>query len=718
MNERPQTFSESWYRIADQRIALRTGVKSRRQYYRGELWFVLDDPFNNQFFRLRPAAFEFVSRLRRDRTVQDVWQECLQRNPDDAPGQEEVIRLISQLYFANLLHYEMPADSARLFQRYRQRREKELQSRWLNIMFLRIPLLDPDDFLNAFRGLIRWIFSPLGWLIWLAVVGVGIKLAIDHFSALQLQSEGVLAPSNLLLLYLSLAIVKTIHEFGHAAACKRYGGEVHVMGIMMLIFTPVPYMDATASWGFRNRWHRMLVGAAGMIVEIFVAAIAVMVWVNTGPGTIHSLAYNMIFVASVSTVIFNANPLLRYDGYYMLSDFLEIPNLYQRSMHQIRYLSERYLFGIRKAESPATGRREAVWLTVYAITSTIYRIIVFGGILLFVADRFLIIGIVMAVVCLIAWIVFPIAKFIKYLGSSPRLERHRPRAIAASCALFGGIIGFLAFVPFPYHFRAPGVLEAIEKAEVVTEASGYVASIVTSPGERVEAGQPLLTLRNPELELDLRAAYARYDEAVALFRLAMQTNAANMKPVQKRLDSVQKQIQRLQTDQSNLVVRARQPGVWAAPEVDDFIGRWLPRGSDLGLIVNPKSFQFTATVPQTDVGSLFQQQIRSATVRIFGQAETALPAGELQIIPAGQQVLPSAALGWQAGGEVPVNARDPEGRQTAEPFFEVKAALPPTPDVGYVHGRSGKIRFKLSPAPLLEQWIRRLRQVLQKRYQL
>jgi putative peptide zinc metalloprotease protein len=718
MSERPQTFSESWYRIADQRIHLRTGVRVRRQFFRGELWFVLEDPFNNQFFRLRPAAHDFIIRLRRDRTVQEVWQECLERNPDETPGQEEIIRLISQLYFANLLQYEMPADSAKLFQRYRQRREREFKSRWLNIMFLRIPLYDPDELLNHCQTLIRWVFSPLGALLWFIMVGLGIKTALDNFEGLRQQSEGILAPDNLLLLYAGLAIVKTLHEFGHAAVCKRYGGEVHVMGLMMLIFTPVPYMDATASWGFRSRWQRMLVGAAGMIVEVFVAAIAVMVWANTGPGTLHSLAYNMIFVASVSTVLFNANPLLRYDGYYMLSDLLEIPNLYQRSMHQIRYLSEKYLYGIKKAESPATGRREAVWLAVYAVLSTIYRIIVFGGILLFVADRFLLIGLLMAVVCLIAWIFVPVGKFVNYLASSPRLDRHRPRAVAVSGLIAAGILGSLGLIPFPSHFRAPGIVEAVNKAQVVTEAAGYVEALVAQPGDGVQEGQALLRLRNPELEWDIRAARARHTEALALFRLAMQTNAANMKPVEKRLESVLKQIHRLETERSNLVVRSRQTGVWAAPEVKDLIGRWLPRGADLGLVLDPTSYRFTATVPQTDVGSLFERHIRSATVRLRGEAGHQLAVGELRVIPAGQRVLPSAALGWLAGGEVPIDTHDPEGRQAAEPFFEVKADFDPPTSPALFHGRSGKIRFKLAPEPLMDQWIRRLRQVLQKRYQL
>ena len=250
MAETPATFSESWHRVASQRIRLRPGVKVRRQFFRGELWYVLEDPFTNQFFRLRPSAHGFIARFDGQRTVQEAWQGHLDADADNAPGQEEVIRLLSQLYAANLLQYESPGDSAALADRQRKRRERETAARWMNIMFLRIPLVDPDRFLDALMPLWRIMFSTFGALVWLGVVGWAVKVGIDNFPQLVLQTEGVLAPGNLPLLYLGMAIIKALHELGHSAACKRFGGEVHVLGVMLLIFTPVPYMDATAELGF------------------------------------------------------------------------------------------------------------------------------------------------------------------------------------------------------------------------------------------------------------------------------------------------------------------------------------------------------------------------------------------------------------------------------------------------------------------------------------
>lgn len=717
MAEASETFSESWYRLANQRISLRPGIQARRRQFRGERWIVLENPFSNQFFRLRPAAYEFVARLRPDRTVQEVWQECLEKFPDEAPGQGAVLHLLSQLYFANLLQYDLAADSAQLFERFKKRRQREIGSRFLNIMFMRLPLLDPDHLLVRTLRLVGQAISWWGALIWLLTVGWALKIAVDQFPALRDQSQGLLAPDNLLFLYAGLVLVKTAHEFGHAYVCRKFGGEVHVMGVMLMIFTPIPYVDTTASWGFRSRWQRMLVGAAGMIVELFAAAIAMFIWAGTGPGMVHSFCYNIMFTASISTLIFNLNPLLRFDGYYILSDALEIPNLSQRATQQLRYLAERSLFGLKKIEPPTRRRKEAAWLIVYGITSGVYRVIVFGGILLVVADRFLLIGLVMALVCAVAWVLVPAGRFAHYLAGSPRLERQRPRAIAVTAGLAVLLLVLLNVVPFPSHFRAPGILEARERSQVINLSAGYLAALLAEPGGSVRAGQPLMQLKNRELELELARAQARYEEVQARRLQAVTEDTALLQPLQSLLDAAAQRVAKLQADQAALVIRARQNGIWVAPEVRDSAGRWLPRGTALGLVVDPAAFEFSATVQQREADALFARHIPGAQVRLRGQAGQVLEISGWRVIPGGQHQLPSPALGWMGGGEVPVSTQDSQGRRAREPFFEVRAQLLPTPGVALLDGRSGKIRFTLDPEPLLPRWIRRLLQLLQQRYQ-
>ncbi len=679
---------------------------------------VLENPFSNQFYRMRPAAYEFVARLRPDRTVEEVWKECLEKFPDQAPGQESVLQLLSQLYFANLLHYDRAADYAQLFERFKKRRQREMTARLMNLMFMRFPLLDPDSFIVRTLPVVGKLISPIGALLWFGVVGWAVKLAADNFAALKEQSQGVLDPNNLFLFYAGLVLVKTLHEFGHAYFCRKFGGEVHTMGILLMIFTPVPYMDATSSWAFRSRAKRMLVGGAGMIVEIFVAALMMFVWANTGPGTLHSLAYNMMFIASVSTIVFNANPLLRFDGYYILSDLLQIPNLSQRAGRQLRHLGERYLFGLKRSESSAHSRKEAWWLVIFGITSGVYRVIVFGGILLFVADRFLILGILMAAICAISWVTVPIGKFIHYLASSPKLERNRFRAVGVTSGLVAAILVLFAVIPFPSHFRAPGLLQARERTEVVNEVAGRLGELLTKPGAKAVKDQPLVRLTNPELELEISEARATQREVQSRLLLAMTAGAADLQPLQKRLRAVEDRLAKLERDRAALVIRARHEGVWVAPGIEDYVGRFLVRGTHLGLLVDPAMFEFTATVKQVDVDALFARNIPGAEVRLFGEAGTVLAIKQWKVIPGEHQNLPSPALGWMAGGEMAVSPSDPQGRKAAEPFFEVRAEIGAGAQAALLHGRSGKIRFDLAPEPLLQRGIRRLQQLLQKRYQI
>ncbi len=718
MAGRGRTFSESWHRVADQRISLRSTVKARKQFFRGEKWYLLHDPFNNRFFRLRPEAYAFVVRLRPDRTVDQVWEECLQRDPDRAPGQDDVINLLAQLYFANLLYHELPPDSAKLFERYHRRKQKELKSRLFSIMFFRLPLFDPERLLKRFMPVIRLLVSPGAALIWLMTVALAAKVVIDNFGAAAAQAEGILAPGNLLILYLCLVLVKTMHEFGHAIVCKRFGGEVHTMGVMLVVFTPLPYMDATSSWSFRSRWQRALVGAAGMIFEIFTASLAVFVWAFTGPGMIHSIAYNMIFIASVSTVIFNANPLLRYDGYYILSDLIDIPNLHTRARMQLRHIVERYIFGCRDSISPAMGLSEASWLSVFGLLGGIYRVVVYTAIILFVADRFLLAGLIMALFCVISWVIAPLFRFATYLLSDPRLGRTRPRAIAVSLGCLAIVLIFLSVVPLPNRFRSPGVLEAVDYVRVANNAPGFVKTVMVPSGADVVAGTPLMELTDHELDLEIRAVNAQLQETLALQMWAVHQETAELEPIRNRLETIEKKLENLQEQRQSLVVRARDGGIWVSPHSKEMVGTWIARGSEVGVIVNQNAFRFSAVVSQDEASRLFGGEIRDAEVRLVGQGDKRLKAYNYKFIPFQHEKLPSAALGWSGGGEVPLSVRDETGLQAAEPFFLIYASLNQQPGVAFLHGRSGLIRFSLQPEPLLKQWIRKFRQILQKRYRL
>lgn len=719
MSDASSTFSESWHRIAAERPALRPDIRIQRQQHRGELAYVLSHPYSQQYFRIAPEAHEVVARLDGRRTVEEIWQECLERHPETAPGQDEVIQLLGQLYRANLLQYRGASDSEELLRRGRAIQKQVLRSRLTNVLFARIPLVDPDRFLVRTLPFVGPLISIGGALVWLVLVGVGAFTAIGHAGALRDQAQGVMAPDNLVLLYATMIGLKILHELGHAYCCRRFGGEVHAMGVMLMLFTPMPYVDATAAWGFRERSKRALVGAAGMLVELAVAAVAVGVWSRTAPGAVHAIAYNVLLVASVSTLVFNLNPLLRFDGYYILSDLLGIPNLAARAQQQLRVMLERTLFGVVGETAPARSRGEAWLLASYALGSGIYRVVVFGGLLLLLADRFFTIGLALAAIAAVVWAVTPVVRLAVHLATAPRLHRRRLRAIGVTSLLAGGVVTFLAVVPLPHHFRAHGLVESRRWSALHTRVEGEVVRWLATPGGRVETGQAIAELRNPEIDLRERATRAELEEIEARIRQALQEAIPNLKPLESVRDSVRARLEQLARDRTALVVRSPQAGVWSLSNPEEIQGRWLIRGSSLGSVINDQEFRFHAVVPQEEADRLFAAPSGHVEIRLQGDLGRVLGAGELQILPADRQRLPSAALGWLGGGSVAVSEEDPEGRAAREPFFEVRATIATTEGQALAlrQGRSGVIRFDLPAEPLLPRWIRSLHQLLQRRYQ-
>lgn len=716
MVEQGAIFSESWHRVAGLRIALRPALQIRKQYFRSEKWYVLQDCFDQRFYRFRPSAYQFLARLRPDRTVQEAWEECIASSPEDAPTQPEVIQLLSQLYQANLLQTELPPDSAKLFQRRQQREQRQLRATLMNLLFLKLPLWDPDAFLKKCVEPLKFLVTPWAVVVWLLVVLSGVKVALDHFPELRDQGAASLAPDSLALLYLTFIVTKAVHEFGHGFFCRAFGGEVHRLGVMLMVLNPMPYVDATASWAFRSRRQRILVSSGGMIFELFFAALAAWVWAYTGPGTLHRFAGNVMLIASVSTLLFNINPLIRFDGYYILSDLVDQPNLAMRAWQEVRFAFERWVCGVKKAVSTAGSGKERGWLIAYGLASAVYRIVIGAGIVLYIGNQFFELGLLLAAFFLLSWSILPLIRFVGYLANTPALQRHRARAWGITGATAVAVIGILGFVPMPHAFRAPGVIEAERFQQLFAPGDGFVEEVAAESGRVVEPNALLVRMSNPELELQLTQALAKEKELLALRESALSGAPAALDPLDKRLAALKKRLANLHQQQALLAIQTTEKGVWVAPHKGEWTGAWMARGTPLGELVNPEAFRFSAVVSQDEAALLFQEKMRKVEIRLKGQAGVCIPASIQRIVPARQDELPSAALGWRSGGEVAVRPGDESGRHTAEPFFKVLATVHPVNDALLLHRRSGQIRFELAPTPLAAQWWRRLLQLIQKRY--
>src|SRR4051812_10809960 len=391
-------LSNWWYRVAARKPKLRSHARLYRHRYRGEVWYLLQDPGSTRVHRFSPAARLIIALMDGKRSIAELWEIANKHLGEDAPTQDEVIQLLGQLHSADLLESDVTPDVAELFARGEREERARFFRTYANPMALRIPLWDPDAVLNSCRGLIGLIWSRWGGLLWLAGGIPTLFLVPSHWPELSHNlSDRVLAVDNLFSLYLVFPAVKALHELGHASATKAGGGEVHDMGIVLLVLLPVPYVEASAATVFKSKYQRALVGAAGVIVELFVAAIAFYVWLLIEPGIVRAMLFNVMLIASVSTLLFNGNPLLRYDAYYILADLIEIPNLAARSTRYWGYLIERYILGVREAEAPEASRAEKAWFLIYGFASTLYRIFVTILIALFIAGQFFFIGVLLAI---------------------------------------------------------------------------------------------------------------------------------------------------------------------------------------------------------------------------------------------------------------------------------------------------------------------------------
>ena len=720
--DRP-TFSESWYRVSALRPRLRSTLQTHRQHYRGQMWHVIQDPSNNQFFRLNEAAYRFVALLDGRRTVSAVWNICNEQLGDSAPTQGEAIQLLGQLYTSNLLMGDMPPDAEGLFRRYKKRVTREIQGYLTNLLFIRIPLIDPDWFLDRFLGLFGAVFSWWGLVVWAALLVTGVYFIADRTDELVSRAANILDPAGLPLLYASFVLVKVFHEFGHAFACKKFGrasgsgGEVHVMGVMFLIFTPLPYVDASSAWALRSKWHRVTVGASGMLVELGIAAVAAVVWSETGQSSVlHGIAYNVMFIASVSSLLFNGNPLLRYDGYYIFSDLVEIPNLAQRSKEYLYYLVKRYAWGVRNPRDPSHTPGEKGWLLFYAVASTIYRIFISVAILLFVSGFLPFFGALLAAVAVVAWVLVPIGKFLHYLVSSGELLRVRARAVGSTATVAALILAGVGLIRAPDRFYATGVVEPVGMQIVHAGADGFIEEFlpsgraVTPDGPfLVRAVNPVLTAQHRQLQADRLELIARRSAAVAQDSAAVQAVDEQIRAIEDKIERVRKQLE-------DLTVRAPLAGTWVSPTIDRFKGAYVKRGEALGLVATTDDLIVRAVAGQNVAGPLIEEATDRVEIRMDNRPDKQVGGRIKQFIQAGLDRLPSPAQGVAAGGPIVVKTDDRSGTRSAERIFEIHVVPDPSDEVRLLAGQRVVIRFETTPKPLLMQAKRSLLQMLQRRF--
>ncbi len=691
------------------RPRLRSHLRWYRHTYRGHLWWVLQDSASGQHYYFTEVARRLMDLLDGCRTLR---QACIALEAGGhAPEMDEVTGLIQRLQAADLLHLDTPSDPAGLYKRWQQRRDKMRHTAWLRPLALRLPLADPSHLLDATLPLVRPLFGPVPFIFWVVMVGLAMLLGLQYSTELAAHgSSRFLDPANLLLLWLVYPLVKGLHELGHAFAIRVWGGSVRELGLMLLVFVPVPYVDGSAATAFVDKHRRILVGAAGIMMELLLAALALFLWLAVQPGWLRDLAFDVLVIGGVSTLLFNGNPLLRFDGYYLLADAIEIPNLASRAQQYYGYLARRYLLGMSAAVSPIIASGERAWFLLYGATAAGYRVFISLAIALYVAGKFFIIGMLLAGWTMLSQLLLPALRLMRYLVFDPALRGHRTRALGVGLGIVLTVLFVVLAVPLPSNTVVEGVLWVPERTLIRAAGSGEVVEVLKGNGDAVRSGDTLVKLRNVELEMRRRLLDARAQELLARLEKASLHDRVEAGILREQLDEVTVEGRELQRKLDNLSVVSPNQGILDMRLPEDLPGRFITQGEILGMVRTHGAVTVRLVVPQELAGRVRDQTL-AIDLRFAGTPLQRLPSSALRAVPAATHRLPSALLGTQGGGGIAVDMRDPQGTTTIEPVFHFDLELS-SAATAYFPGARVEVRFTHAAEPLGPRCYRSLRQLL------
>lgn len=703
-------YSPSWYRVADLKPRLRAHTEIHRQRFRGGVWYLLQDHQTGHFHRLSPAAHLVLCLMDGRRTVSEIWTRVGETLGEDQPTQEEIIRLLAQLHSADLLLSKLPPNMEELNERADTHTRSALMTRIRNPLALRFPLFDPDRFLQATLPLVRPLFTTAGLIGWLVLVATGIIMGAMNAAALSGNvNDQLLTSQNVALMLLAYPLVKAFHELGHAYATKVWGGEIYEIGMMLLIFVPVPYVDASASAAFRNKWNRATVGAAGIMVEAALASIALFVWIAAEPGLVRAFAFNVILIGGVSTLLFNGNPLLKFDGYYVLSDLLEIPNLGSRANKFVIYLVQRYVFGIGGISSPATAPGEAGWFVVYALCAATYRLSILLTIALYIASKLFFVGIALAIASVASTLVWPVVKALKFVVESPLLYRRRRRAILACSATIGGALVLLLAVPLPFNTIAQGVVWVGDQAAVRALTDGFVAAVPVASGSFVDSGTTLIAGEDAVLVQSTAVIEKHLDELHLRLEAALPHDIVQANILREQVRLTQGQLDLSRHHLADLDLKAPKAGQFLITDEIDLPGRFLHKGDIVGYIVSEDDLVVRVVVPQNDIDPV-RRNVLKIEVRAADDLGHVLPASILREVPSATAEIPHLALSTIGGGQVLLDPAKTEHPKPLETLFQFDLRVAGGIDRSRLGGRV-YVRFQHPPEPIALRIGRAVRQL-------
>ena len=700
-------LSARWFRVAGLRPLLDTQATVQRMAVRGAVWQVLTRPDGSRSVRLNASAWATVGRCDGQHTLQRLWEITLAELRDDAPTQDELIGLLARLHQSGLLSFDrvpdfdaVPAEPAQ----DRRTADGPRQS----LLAWRFPLGCPDVWLARLAGRLRWLFTPVALLLWLAGMAAVVFVAWPQAEVLSAQlREGLGTPRWLAWAWLVYPVMKVLHEVAHGLVIRHWGAQVPQWGVTLLMGTPVPYVDAGAAVALPSRWQRAAVAAAGIVVELTLVALGLVLALAVQPGALRDLALVVVAIGGLSSLLVNANPLMRFDGYHLLCDLADLPNLAPRSSAHWLHMLRTRLLRI-PGESPVVPLPgEAPWLWGYAPAALAMRWSVALGVLLWLESVQPLLAVLAALV--LGWTLVgqPLRAFARWLGGGALASAERRRVAWSVAALVLLVGGPLVAVPMPDAAVAQGVLWPPEDALVRNPTAGFVAEVLVTDGQAVPSGQPLLRLESPALQAERERLAGRIEALQAERFQALRLDKAQLAAVDHALQAAQAELDRTDGQLAGLSVRAQVAGRVHLTGMADLPGRWLARGALLGHVETDAPGRVRVVVAQGDA-ALVTAHRGPVDVWLLG-TDTPAQRGALLGTPSGGGApLPSAALGERHGGSIATDPADPQGLQPAQPVLQADVQLERT--LGERIGARAWVRFERPPAPLAWQAVRALQQ--------
>ncbi len=653
------------------KVKLRPDLIVQPQFYEGMTHYVIKDPIALKYFRFKVEEYFLLQQFDGKQTLQDVKRAFERKYRPQTITVDDLLRFASQLHEAGIALIDSPDQAQALVRRRKKNQWKKVWQFFANILYIKIPVVDPEKMLTGMYPYFRWIYTK-GFIAF----SVGMMLAALTLVASQWSTFSARLPDfqsffnwrTIFYFWISLAIIKIIHEFGHGLTAKHFGGEVHEMGMLFLVLTPALYCDVTDSWLLPSKWKRIWISAAGIYVECFLASIATFLWWNTEQGLLNSLCLATMFICSVNTILFNANPLLRYDGYYVMSDYLEIPNLRIKSTQFFAYLFQEKVLGLEIPVQSYMPRSRRTLFVLYAICSYVYRWVVTFSILYFLSQflrpyKLQSVSYMIAGGSLVPLLGMPLYQGVKFIRQPGRMRKVKKVRAGVFAAVAVAVVTGVLLIPTPLRVQGTLVLTAARPTEIYAEVPGRLETINVKDGDWVKEGDILATLSNPEKWLEyhqlLEQSETNHIKGV-IYGSSSETRAQSKQHFKTESD-LEPAITKVSDQIAKLKLTAPRDGRVMGVPNKETRGQHLKPGKPLMEIGDPRKLEAHMILDQSDV-DLFRQgdegNKATAWVKVYGTSETTWKSYVSETALRSRDEIPNE-LTTNSGGEI-ASKQDPK----------------------------------------------------------